>query len=229
MARPAKDAYTPLPATSYPVLGLLSSGHALSGYDLKKWADSSLNFFYWSPALSHIYTELRRLEARGLVAHNIDRIDDLRNRRLYRITDAGVDELRAWLDAEPVEPPMLKHSIVLRVWLGHLAGADRVRDIVEDHLATTRSLLAQIRQAAANTPDDPSFHYAAAVVAWADDHYEAEIASFESLLQRVELGPAPAPEVTTGARSTARPSSPRPSAARPSAARPNATRTRKAG
>ena len=51
-----------LPATAWAVLGELSFGRELSGYDIKKWADASLRFFYWSPAISQIYRELRRLE-----------------------------------------------------------------------------------------------------------------------------------------------------------------------
>lgn len=38
------------------MLGLLSFDQELSGYDLKKWADGSLRFFYWSPAISQIYS-----------------------------------------------------------------------------------------------------------------------------------------------------------------------------
>ena len=38
----------PLPATGYAVLGLLSFGKALSGYELKRWADHSLRYFFWS-------------------------------------------------------------------------------------------------------------------------------------------------------------------------------------
>ena len=41
---------TRLPTTSYAVLGLLSFRGAMSGYDLKKWSDFSLRFFFWSPA-----------------------------------------------------------------------------------------------------------------------------------------------------------------------------------
>jgi len=51
-----------LPATGYAVLGLLSFGRELTGYELKQWADGSLRFFYWSPAVSQIYSELKRLE-----------------------------------------------------------------------------------------------------------------------------------------------------------------------
>ena len=58
---------TKLSGTANAVLGLLSFGTELSGYDLKKWADHSLSLFFWSPASSQIYAELRRLEAPGYV------------------------------------------------------------------------------------------------------------------------------------------------------------------
>ena len=64
---PREIAPRSLPATAWAVLGLLSFGRDLTGYDLKKWADSSLRFFYWSPAISQIYGELRRLESLGYV------------------------------------------------------------------------------------------------------------------------------------------------------------------
>ena len=60
-----------LPATAWTVLGLLSFGTDLSGYDLKKWADNSLRFFYWSPAASQIYAELRRLERLGYATSTV--------------------------------------------------------------------------------------------------------------------------------------------------------------
>ncbi|MDJ0428984.1 PadR family transcriptional regulator, partial [Rhodococcus fascians] len=41
-----------LRSTSWPVLGILSFGEELSGYDLKKWASYSVRFFYWSPSFS---------------------------------------------------------------------------------------------------------------------------------------------------------------------------------
>ena len=82
-----------LPMTAYALLGLLSFDRELSGYDLKKWADSSLRFFYWSPATSQIYAELKRLEKLGLVSARETPQDELRNKRVYRITDAGRDAL----------------------------------------------------------------------------------------------------------------------------------------
>ena len=54
-----------LRATSYAVLGLLSFGQELSGFDMKRWADWSLKFFYWAPSFSQIYGELHKLEELG--------------------------------------------------------------------------------------------------------------------------------------------------------------------
>ena len=127
-----------LPATAYAVLGLLSFGRELSGYDLKKWADSILRFFYWAPAVSQIYGELKRLDRLGYVSSREVPQDELRNKRVYRITDDGPRRAHRVGRADEVEPPVLKHSPP-RVWLGHLA----------------------VRRAAAHHPRVRTAHYAA--------------------------------------------------------------------
>ena len=58
-----------LPATAWAVLGILAFDRELSGYQVKQWADASLTFFYWSPAVSQIYAELKRpVPAKGASA-----------------------------------------------------------------------------------------------------------------------------------------------------------------
>ncbi|MGA8371737.1 MAG: PadR family transcriptional regulator, partial [Acidimicrobiales bacterium] len=89
---------TKLSGTANAVLGLLSFGSELSGYDLKKWADHSLSLFFWSPASSQIYAELRRLEEPGYVTSREVPQDELRNKRVYRITEAGREQLLRWLE-----------------------------------------------------------------------------------------------------------------------------------
>ncbi|BAX95427.1 hypothetical protein MSTE_00077 [Mycobacteroides stephanolepidis] len=39
-----------LAATSWTILGMLSYEEEVSGYDIKKWADWSISYFYWSPS-----------------------------------------------------------------------------------------------------------------------------------------------------------------------------------
>lgn len=120
-----------LPATSWAVLGLLSFGRELSGYDIKKWSDRSLGLFYWSPSFSQIYSELKRLEQAGLAGSRLVPPEaGSRDKRVYRITDEGLAAVRTWARTAPLDPPVLKHGPMLRLWLGHLLEPERMREIL---------------------------------------------------------------------------------------------------
>lgn len=204
----------PLPATAWAVLGLLSFDEELSGYDLKKWADNSLRFFYWSPATSQIYSELRRLEARGYVTSRTAPQDDLRNKRLFRITPAGLDALRDWVQHAPVDPPVLKHGVALRVWLGHLAEPERLREIVLQHRQAARATAEEAAYDAVRSAQVPAWRYPATVNAWAARYHRAQADLIDELLAdldrlaAVEAGPAMVTGATGGGRTSDRPSGP---------------------
>jgi DNA-binding PadR family transcriptional regulator len=173
VARRAPEPRAELPATAYAVLGLLAFGRELSGYDLKRWADNSLRFFYWSPAGSQIYGELRRLERLGFVTSNVVR-ETMRGKRLYRISPAGRAALQEWLHTEP-EPTILKHNALLRVWLGHLADPDELRAVVAHHRASVEALLADARFADEHATDDPRWAYPTLVTRWTVGYLEHEL------------------------------------------------------
>lgn len=175
-----------MPTTGYAVLGLLSFGRELSGYDLKKWVDSSLRFFYWSPAISQIYSELRRLEGLGFVTSRPAPQDELRNKRLYRISDAGRAALTEWVAGAPFEPPVLKHPAMLRVWLGHLVDPAALRPLVEAQRAHAEQMLADMRRAEESSVAEPSWAYPEKVIRWGERYYEAERDAAIALL--TELG-----------------------------------------
>jgi DNA-binding PadR family transcriptional regulator len=185
VAAPSSPAPGAVPITGYALLGLLSFGRELSGYELKKWADHSLSRFFLSPSMSQIYAELPRLEARALVTARDERTGD-RTTRLYRITDAGTDELRRWLRDSPVDDPVLKHPALLRVWLGHLLDPDQLRTIVTEHLQRTEALLASVRHDLEVDLSDAGFGYSQAIVRWAERQYENEIANTTELLAELD-------------------------------------------
>lgn len=132
---------TAMPVTSYAVLGLLSLCGELSGYDIKKLADHSIGLFYWSPAMSNIYAELRRLEALGHIEPVETGTVDTRNRRLVRITASGQDALTQWLP-EPIPSPVIsKDHLLLKVWLGQAGEVtDLIRLVDEEHAAVGKTL-----------------------------------------------------------------------------------------
>lgn len=175
-----------LPATAWAVLGLLSFGRDLTGYDLKKWADSSLRFFYWSPAISQIYGELRRLESLGYVESWAAPQDELRNKRLYRITELGRDALTAWVRDSPVEPPVLKHGVALRVWLGHLADPVVLREIVAEHRAYASKMLAEVSAARLTAEQNPEWTYPELVERWGERYWSAERDLADAMLRDLE-------------------------------------------
>jgi DNA-binding PadR family transcriptional regulator len=180
-----------VPATGWAVLGLLSFGRELTGYDLKKWADHSLRFFYWSPAISQIYSELKRLERLGLVTSRTVAQDELRNKRVYAITEGGRVALTEWVQHAPVEPPVLKHSVAMRVWLGHLAEPDELRAVVERHREYAEGMLADVTRSehsseAGFADEDPARVYPQLVIRWGERYYRSERDLAQQMLEDLD-------------------------------------------
>ncbi|RXS86379.1 PadR family transcriptional regulator [Streptomyces sp. TM32] len=162
-----------LPATAWAVLGLLSFGDELSGYDLKKWSDFSLRFFYWSPSFSQIYGELKRLEKAGYVsARRVAQETGHRDKRVYVITEEGMAAVRHWAREAPVEPPVLKHGVMLRVWLGHLLEADRMREVLGRHREYAESMRQRAEEDGARAEEE--WAYPSLVLKWSQRYYAAE-------------------------------------------------------
>ncbi|MFE1825252.1 helix-turn-helix transcriptional regulator [Streptomyces yangpuensis] len=180
-----------LPPTAWAVLGLLSFPGERTGYELKKWADSSLRFFYWSPAISQIYAELRRLEGLGYASSARSGPEEARAKRRYAITAAGREALSAWAaDTTDAGPPVLKHGLLLRVWLGHLAEPARLRSMVGEHLERTREELAAVREAAQEAAGAPEWAFPALALRWSERQHLAELELGEALLADLaELSP----------------------------------------
>src|SRR5688572_22121149 len=85
----------------YILLGLLRK-RAQSGYDLRRlFATTPLMSYSDSPGA--IYPALRRLRETGLVEEPVRKGRGIRDRRVCRLTAAGVAVLREWL-AQPVSP-----------------------------------------------------------------------------------------------------------------------------
>jgi PadR family transcriptional regulator AphA len=97
--------------SAYVVLGLLDVYGAGTPYDLKRWLDQSVGYF-WSFPRAQLYVEPQRLAERGLVEEV--REPSGRRRRQFSITPAGRQVLRDWIRsadspaAELRDPGLLK-------------------------------------------------------------------------------------------------------------------------
>ncbi|MGW8887421.1 PadR family transcriptional regulator [Streptomyces sp. NPDC055749] len=176
-----------LPATSWAVLGLLSFGEELSGYDLKKWSDWSLRFFYWSPSFSQIYGELKRLEKAGYATSRmVAQETGNRDKRVYTITDAGMDAVRTWAREAPVDPPVLKHGAMLRIWLGHLLEPEQLREVLAQQREYAEKMRLRALADVEGARAEAAWAYPALTLKWAERYYASERDLADAMLADIE-------------------------------------------
>jgi len=163
-----------LAATSWAILAILSYEDELSGYDVKKVTEWSIRYFYWSPSFSQIYTELKKLEKLGLGTSRVDHDNGARSRRLYKITAAGLEAVTRWANDSPADPPMLKHSVLLRVAFGHLAGAAKLKELLQEHVEFAESMQRQAAHDAHGAEALDAWAYPRLALQWASRYYANE-------------------------------------------------------
>jgi len=186
VVEPGAESYPNLPATSWAVLGMLAFGEELTGNDLKKWSDWSIGFFYWSPSVSQVYGELKKLEELSLVRSRQITDEGVRGRRVYGITDAGLHALRAWSADAPVEMPVLKHGVMLRLWMGHLHDPEQLKKIVHAHIENLTGRAAEAGVHADHSDVEPGWAFTQMSLRWSKRYFEAEIALAEQLLEDID-------------------------------------------
>ena len=116
------------------VLAALLEGDA-SGYQLAKRFDVSVANF-WSATPQQLYRELEQLEGAGLVAGRVVEQRRRPNKRVFTLTPAGRDELRAFT-ARPARPTAMRDDLLVK-----LQAVD-----AGDEAAVRRALAARLEQA----------------------------------------------------------------------------------
>jgi DNA-binding PadR family transcriptional regulator len=186
----SQDLPSVLPTTSYAVLGLLTFGDELTGYEIKQRADNTLRFYWVAPAMSQIYSELARLTDHRLVEPTTSEGVGRRTTR-YRITSDGRAALADWMAESRVGFPVLKHSVLLRLLIGHVGEPERIRTMLEEYvaeLAVAREDLRAVRDSlrAADGPGEV-FHYPSVVADWGLDYFAAEARHTRKALERLSV------------------------------------------
>jgi len=180
-----------LPVTAYALLGLLTFGDELTGYELKQRADNTLRFYWVAPAMSQIYTELTRLTGHGYV-EAVTSEGEGRRTTTYRITRAGERALHEWIGESRVGFPTLKHTVLLRLLIGHASEPERMREVLEEYVAELAAALRDLRQVrdslrSADRPGEP-FFYPSVVADWGLDYFAAETRHTRRALARLSKG-----------------------------------------
>lgn len=193
--------------TPYAVLGCLTI-EPMSGYGIRRFLERTVAHF-WSESPGQIYPTVRKLEADGLIRGRTEPGERGRDRRVYRITDTGRQELRAWL-AEPPAPARPRYEHTLKLFFGHEAGPDaslrhveRLRRQTEETLAHYRRREKELRERARAEPNSQApywlvvlrggVRYSEMVMDWCDET-ERTLRALPEPLVREGPGGAPCPE-----------------------------------
>jgi len=136
-----------LPPTAYAVLGILSvNDEELAPGEIKLRAEFAFRHFYWSPAVSHIRRELRRLLEMGLVAEREITIGQVRRSQVYRTTAEGERALAHWVAHAPLEESVVvKNSVLLRVYLGDKAPRETILSVIDARLGRVEEDIREAR------------------------------------------------------------------------------------
>jgi DNA-binding PadR family transcriptional regulator len=157
----------------------------MSGYDLLKLVARSIGFF-WTPARSQVYTELKRLSRLGLVAERRVHQEGRPDKRLYELTEGGRAALQRWLDSPEVEPDTLRSQFLLRLFFGHLAGRERTLDLVRRRRRDAERTLATLREVEPQVAGNPDLLYPYLTLLSGVAHSEATLRWAEDVIRRLE-------------------------------------------
>lgn len=96
----------------YALLGFLNYA-PMTGYDIKKIMDDSVNFF-WVAQTSQIYRELKALEEKGYINSKVKPSEKGPDKHMYYITESGIAQLKNWLTEAHTDENMRNEFMI---WL----------------------------------------------------------------------------------------------------------------
>lgn len=112
--------------TKYALLGVLNLRSG-SGYDIKKFCDSSIGFF-WNENYGHIYPVLQKMEKEELVTKRVEQTEGKPSKNIYSITKKGKEELEQWLKL-PIKTEPVRSELLLKIFMSKNIP---VRDIIKN-------------------------------------------------------------------------------------------------
>ena len=133
-------------ALAHTILATLGN-EAYSGYDLWKKFSQSIKC-YWQASQQQIYRELGKLEKEGAIVSEIIPQEGRPDKKLYRITDKGIEILKTWL-LEPAEPMAIREELLVKVIAANLVPESVILEQIKrrHHIHTQQlSVYKQIEQ-----------------------------------------------------------------------------------
>lgn len=102
-----------------------------SGYDLAKYFDSSVGFF-WEASHQQIYRELSKLEVEGYLTAEKIAQEGRPNKKLFHVTATGKTFLQKWI-AQPSELSPIKDDLLVKLFAGYSVPKETILQELAHH------------------------------------------------------------------------------------------------
>lgn len=119
------------------------SEHEGSGYELARRFDKSIGFFH-SATHQQIYRVLRRMDDAGWIVGEAVIQDGRPDKKIYRVTDAGRDELNRWIGT-PGDPHQLRSDLGIKIRAAEYGDLGLLCEEISQHCDTHAQRLAVYR------------------------------------------------------------------------------------
>lgn len=137
----------------YALLGFLARQPA-HGYQLYRLLEQELGEV-WHISLSQTYNILKRLEAQGFIAGEVQAQEKLPTRQQFHLTGAGKSRLETWLNTPTGSSVRgIRVEFITRLYFAALLGPEFPAKIIQIQIEETRTGLARIERLLENIPAD---------------------------------------------------------------------------
>ncbi len=119
------------------ILGFLNK-ESMTGYDLSKFIDSSVGFF-WHATHPQIYGTLKKMVVDGYVTFDHEIQESGPARKVYTITGEGKEFLLEQLPT--IEPHLVKFPLLVTMFLGSELGVEFWSKTLVDHIEEQEEML----------------------------------------------------------------------------------------
>ena len=130
---------------------MLTDGEA-SGYDLKKEFESSFSHFF-AAGYGSIYPALNSLAREGLVECRHIPQEGKPDRKVYKITEAGLEHLLAALD-NPCPSHKVRSEFLATMCFSHLMTREQIETVLENRLGEMTDYLQLFKEFETDCMDD---------------------------------------------------------------------------
>ncbi|WP_432535123.1 PadR family transcriptional regulator [Kineococcus arenarius] len=165
-----------------------------TGYDLKKYLDTSGRFLRSNTQMSQVYRSLGQMQDRCWVVHEVHERPGAQDAKTYRVTEEGATIFLDWLKG-PYTPPSRSEDpeFFARISFAGFLSSEELLALLDTELSARREQVARYRFRDRSRQDEPDLPYdpllAAGVREWLHRRgaatVDAHIAACEDLRRRV--------------------------------------------